>query len=215
MRILIVTIFPEIFDSFVKTSLISKAIEKNLLVFSFLQIRDFASPPHYRVDDTPYGGGPGMVMMAEPLVKAIEDAKKKLPNAQVILLSASGKQLTQKKSVQLSKLSDLILVCGRYEGIDQRVIDLCIDEEISIGQYIVMGGEIPAMVLIESFARIIPGVIGNPDSVITESFSNTETAELESPQYTKPREFRGLSVPEVLLSGDHKAIDYWKKKNQR
>ncbi|MBN8549425.1 MAG: tRNA (guanosine(37)-N1)-methyltransferase TrmD [Deltaproteobacteria bacterium] len=211
MKVEIITIFPELFSGFLSSSLVAKAQEKNLLTISTLNIRDFADAPHYHVDDTPYGGGAGMLMKPEPLCRAIEDSKSRLPSAKVILLSASGETFTQRKALELSHCSEIILVCGRYEGIDQRVIDLLVDEEISIGDYVLMGGEVPAMVLIEACTRLVSGVVGNEESIETESFRSTdESAQLEAPQYTRPAEFRGHKVPEVLLSGNHKKIAEWR-----
>ncbi len=207
MKIEILTIFPEIFSGFLSSSLIKKGIQKEDLSISFTNFRSFAEPPHNKVDDTPYGGGAGMVMKPEPIVAAIESAKKKLPDAKVILLSPSGEPFTQHKAKKLSSLPELILLCGRYEGIDQRAIDLVVDEEISIGDYVLMGGEIPAMALIEAVTRLIPGILGNEESILHESFAD---GLLEAPHYTRPAEFRGAGVPEVLLSGDHKEIKLWR-----
>ncbi|MCB0338710.1 MAG: tRNA (guanosine(37)-N1)-methyltransferase TrmD [Bdellovibrionales bacterium] len=188
-----------------------KASDNALLSVNCTNIREFASPPHYHVDDTPYGGGAGMVFKPEPLAKAIESAKLKLPDAQVVLMTPSGERLCQKLAVEFSSASELILVCGRYEGIDQRVIELLIDREISIGDYILMGGELPAMVLLEAITRLIPGVLGNQESTCTESFSVSDGHQLlEAPHFTKPAIFRGIAVPEVLTSGNHKEIEKWR-----
>lgn len=216
-KIKILTIFPGIFESFVRTSLVSKAIARGLLSVTTTDIRDFSSPPHHKVDDSPYGGGAGMVMMVEPLVKAIQSAKDQLPDARVILLSPSGPRFTQSKAEQLSRQDSLIFVCGRYEGVDQRVIDIAVDEELSIGDFVVMGGEVPAMLVIEAALRLRPDVIHNEQSTILESFSPHlgEGNLVESPQYTRPEEFRGLRVPEVLLSGNHKAIAEWRLSESR
>lgn len=208
--ITVLTLFPEILSGFVNSSLIAKAREKKILDLELLNIRDFASPPHFQVDDAPYGGGPGMVMKAEPLALAIESAKAKLPDAKVILLSAGGTKFSQSKAKELSSHAELIFVCGRYEGVDQRVIDLLVDEEISIGDYVLMGGEVPAMVLIESTARLLDDVLGNRDSAKYESFAG-EAPILEAAQYTRPHNFRGLEVPAVLMSGDHKKIAIWRE----
>ena len=207
----ILTIFPGIFDSFLRTSLIEKAIERRLLNVTTTNIRDFSAPPHHKVDDAPYGGGAGMVMLAEPLVRSIEAAKTRQPQARVVLLSPAGPRFNQRKAIELSKLDAVVFVCGRYEGIDQRVIDLGIDEEISIGDFVVMGGEVPAMLVIEACIRLRPDVIHNSASTAFESFSpELEGGTLiESPQYTRPEEYRGLHVPEVLLSGNHKVIAEW------
>ncbi len=212
MQIEILTLFPEIFGGFLSSSLIKKAREAGLVQIDTLQIRNFAEPPHYHVDDTPYGGGAGMVMKPEPLARAIRDAKQRLPQAKVILLSASGARFTQEMAHNLSSESELIFVCARYEGVDQRVVELLVDDEISIGDYVLMGGEIPAMVVIEAALRLKENVLGNPESVQKESFASFEGgAILESPHYTKPQVFEGLEVPEVLRSGNHAAIEAWKK----
>lgn len=208
MKITILSIFPEIFESFLSTSLIKKGIDSKILEIELLNFRSFASLPHKKVDDTPYGGGAGMVMKPEPIVEAVEAAKAKLPSAKVILLSPRGAPFTQSKAAELSKSSEIIFICGRYEGIDERVNDLVVDETISLGDFVLMGGEVPAMAVIESVARLIPGLIGNNESTQSESFQNMN---LEAPQYTRPPDYRGLKVPEVLLSGDHKAISQWRE----
>jgi tRNA (guanine37-N1)-methyltransferase len=208
LKITLITIFPELFESFCKASLIGKAISAGALEVTFVNPRDFAAPPHYRVDDTPYGGGAGMVMMVEPLVSAIRSARSQMSQPKVIYLTPSGTTLNQSLVKEFANYQELILLCGRYEGIDQRVIDLEVDFEISLGDYILMGGEIPAMALMEAVSRLIPGILGNPASVVSESFS--DNFDLEPPQFTKPRDFEGLSVPEILLSGDHLKISRWK-----
>lgn len=216
MRIEVLSIFPDLFSGFLSSSLIAKAIDNKLLEIAVCNIRDFADPPHFHVDDTPYGGGAGMLMKPEPLARAIEAAKCRLPQARVILLSANGQSFRQSKAVELSSYPELILVCGRYEGVDQRIIDLFVDEEISIGDYVLMGGEVPAMVLIEASVRLIDGVLGNEDSIKHESYSNeTSDAILEAPHYTRPPEFRGQAVPDVLLSGNHAKIAEWRLKESR
>jgi tRNA (guanine37-N1)-methyltransferase len=211
-KIEIATIFPGIFDSFLQTSLVAKAIERGLLSVTTSNIRDFSNPPHNKVDDAPYGGGAGMVMLAEPLVRTVESAKSRAPSARTILLSPSGPRFTQAKAHQLAALDSLIFVCGRYEGIDQRVIDLVVDEELSIGDFVVMGGEVPTMLVIEACLRLRPGVIHNSESVSIESFSPDFAGGslVEAPQYTRPEEFRGQRVPEVLLNGNHQAIADWR-----
>ena len=208
MRIEILTLFPEIFSGFLNSSLIKKAIDKQLLAVTLTNFRQYADPPHYSVDDSPYGGGAGMVLKPEPLAKGIREAKSRLPAAKVILLSAAGIPFKQALAKEFSQDQDLILICGRYEGVDQRVIDLYVDYEISIGDYVLMGGEIPAMVLIEATTRLIKDVIGNSDSLTVESFV-TEPL-LEAPQYTKPAIFESRAVPEVLLSGNHAKISAWR-----
>lgn len=208
----LLTIFPEIFESFLKTSLIGKAISRGLLRATLTDIRDFSAPPHYKVDDAPYGGGAGMVMLPEPLVSCVESVKSRDPSTWVVLLSPSGTRFTQHKAQEIANRPSVTFVCGRYEGIDQRVIDICVDEEISIGDFVVMGGEVPAMLVIEAALRLRPGVLHNAESTSHESFSpDLEGGELvEAPQYTRPENFRGLAVPQVLLSGNHKAIREWR-----
>lgn len=210
----LLTIFPEIFESFLKTSLVGKAVARGLLNATVTNIRDFSSPPHHKVDDTPYGGGAGMVMLPEPLVNSIESIKRRDPDTWVVLLSPSGSRFTQEKAQELAKRGSVTLVCGRYEGIDQRVIDLAIDEEISVGDFVVMGGEVPAMLIMEASLRLRPGVLHNAESVTHESFSPdlADGSVVEASQYTRPEKFRDRSVPEVLLSGNHKAIAEWRLK---
>lgn len=209
MKLEIITIFPGIFAGFLKESLVGKAVSSGSLQITLTNFRDFAPPPHRSVDDSPYGGGPGMVLKPEPLADAVKSAKKRLPAAKVVLLSASGEPFKQGLARSFAAESaELILVCGRYEGVDQRFIDLYVDKEISIGDYVLMGGEVPAMVLIESITRLIPGVIGNESSTELESYENNL---LEAPQYTRPPEFENMKVPQPLLSGDHKAITNWRK----
>lgn len=206
MRIDILTLFPEMFDA-LKHSLIGKATDKNLLEINVINIRDFSTDKHKKCDDYTYGGGSGMLMTPQP----IYDAMQSIPDfksAHKIYLSPCGQQLKQSKVKSLTNFDHLILLCGHYEGVDQRIIDLLIDEEISIGDYVLTGGELPAMVLIDSVSRYIPGVLGNEESVVDESFSSNN---LEYPQYTRPVEFMGLKVPDVLISGDHAKVDLWRK----
>lgn len=208
-RIIVLSIFPDIFESFLKASLIGKAVEAGKLSVELINFRDFSDPPHHKVDDEPYGGGAGMVLKPEPLSRAIKHAKQTLPDAKVILFSASGAKFTQPVACSLSlRTGGLILVCGRYEGVDQRFIDLYVDQEFSMGDFVCMGGEVPAMLLIEAIIRLKPEIIGNPESLTNESF--TEQL-LEAPQYTRPREFEELTVPADLLSGAHKRIEAWRK----
>ena len=204
MKFDVLTLFPEMFDA-MKYSIVGKAIEKNLIDINVVNIRNFSKDKHKKVDDTPYGGGAGMVMRPDVVYDAYECVNDN--SARVIYLSPQGKQLNQKKIIELSKQNHLILLCGHYEGIDQRVIDEIVDEEISIGDYVLTGGEIPAMVLIDSVSRYIEGVI-NKESVQEESF--TEDL-LEYPQYTRPEEFHNKKVPEVLISGHHENIRKWRK----
>lgn len=204
MKFDVLTLFPEMFDC-LHESVLGKAIEKELININLINIRDFSKNKHKKVDDTPYGGGAGMVIMPDVVYDAYKSVKDE--DAKVIYMSPQGKVLNQEKVESLSKENHLILLCGHYEGIDQRVLDEIVDEEISIGDYILTGGEIPAMVLIDSVSRYVQGVINN-DSTSEESFSNNL---LEYPHYTRPEEFHGVKVPEVLLSGHHKNIHKWRK----
>lgn len=209
----VISIFPEMIDSFTRFGLMAKAVEKNIIQVECVDLRTFAANKHQKVDDRPFGGGAGMVMMPQPLFDAVSQIKSKRPG-KVILFSAYAQRLSQQKVKELSRTQDhLILICGRYEGVDQRVIDELVDEEISIGDYVLMGGETAAQVLMESVGRMLEGVVGNPESVETDSFY--EEGQYGFPQYTQPREFRGLTVPDVLLSGHHKEILDWRKKHQK
>lgn len=204
MKFDVLTLFPEMFEP-VKQSIIGKAVEKKIIEINLIDIRNFSKDKHKKVDDTPYGGGAGMVIKPDVVYDAYNSIKDK--NAKVIYLSPQGKVLNQEKVEELAREEHLILLCGHYEGIDQRVIDEIVDEEISIGNYVLTGGEIPTMVLIDSVSRYVPGVLAN-DSTNEESFSN---GLLEYPQYTRPEIFNGVKVPEILLSGHHENIDKWRK----
>ena len=204
MKIDILTLFPEMFAP-LKESIIKRAVEDGKIEINITNIRDYANPPHYRCDDMPFGGGAGMVMMCEPLFKAIESVKQE--NSKIYYMSPRGKVFNQSLAREMSKLEHIVLLCGHYEGIDQRVIDYFNIEELSIGDYVLTGGELPAMVVADSIIRLIPGVI-REESTLDESFSENL---LEYNQYTRPAEFRGMSVPEVLLSGHHKNIEEWRK----
>ena len=205
----VLTLFPELFENFKNESLIQKAIEKHIMDIRTTNFRDYTFDRHHTVDDYPFGGGSGMLLKPEPIFLAHEDLVNKASelSTRTIYMSPSGTPLNHSKVIELTEYDRLIILCGRYEGVDQRVIDELVDEEISIGDYVLFGGELPAMVLIEAVSRHIKGVLGNDESLSSESFSNDM---LEYPQYTKPREFRGLKVPEVLFSGNHKAIEQWK-----
>ncbi len=205
MKFDILTLFPEMFEP-VKQSIIGRATEKELLEINLINIRDFSKDKHKKVDDTPYGGGAGMVMMPDVVYDAYNSILDK-EKAKVIYLSPQGKVLNQKKVVELSKQEHIILLCGHYEGIDQRVLDEIVDEEISIGDYVLTGGELPAMVLVDSVSRYVEGVL-KEDSTKEESFTNNL---LEYPQYTRPEVFHEKSVPEVLLSGHHENIKKWRE----
>jgi tRNA (guanine37-N1)-methyltransferase len=217
LRIDVITIFPELFEPFRKLGVLGGAVDKGLLALEAHDLRRFTQDKHRTVDDIPYGGGPGMVMKPEPLVEAIDEiagAKGPERNATVILLSPQGAPFSQDVAENWARDEHLVLVCGRYEGIDQRAIELAIDQEISIGDYVVSGGEVPAMAVIEAVSRFVPGVLGNPESAQTDSFQRRPFQErlLEGPQYTRPVDYRGQIVPPVLRSGDHGRIADWRKK---
>lgn len=205
MKIDVLTLFPEMFAPVINSSILGRAAEKNILDIRLTDIRAFSNDKHNKADDYPFGGGGGMVMMADPIFGALEsvDAGRK----KIIYMSPRGKIMDQDKISELSEMDELVILCGHYEGVDQRVLDYWNIEEISIGDYVLTGGELPAMVLIDSVARLLPDVLGNADSALNES---VYSGLLEHPQYTKPRSYRGLDVPEVLVSGNHKLIDLWK-----
>ncbi len=205
MKIDILTLFPEMFDV-LKQSIIGRAVENKNLQINVINIRDFSKNKHKKCDDTPFGGGAGMVMTPQPLYDAITSVKTR--QSLTILMSPRGKTLNQSLVKELSEESHLILVCGHYEGIDERVSQLCVDKEISLGDFVLTGGEIPAMAVVDAVARYIPNVITS-ESLKEESFSNFL---LEYPQYTRPQEFKGIKVPEVLISGNHKNINEWRLK---
>ena len=208
MQFDVLTLFPEMFSS-LNESIIGRAKKNEQINIKLINIRDFSEDKHNKVDDTPYGGGAGMVMKPDVVYRAYKSLENK-ENAKVIYMSPQGKTLNQKKVVELSKEGHLIILCGHYEGIDQRVLDKIVDEEISIGDYVLTGGEIPAMVLIDSVSRYVEGVL-NKNSVEEESFSK---GMLEYPQYTRPEEFEGIKVPDILLSGNHGEIEKWRKEKQ-
>lgn len=212
MRVDILSIFPAMFEAPFGASIVKRAQEKGAVEIFLHDIRDFATDKHRSVDDIPYGGGAGMVMKPEPLVAAIESIKPAGPNFRRVLMCAQGRKFTQAVAGELSQLDHLLLVCGRYEGIDERVREGWIDDEICIGDYIVSGGEIPAMVVVDAVTRILPGVLGNPESLAEESFTS---GMLEYPQYTRPEVFRGLQVPEVLRNGHHGKIVEWRSSESR
>jgi tRNA (guanine37-N1)-methyltransferase len=209
MRFDILTLFPNMFSSPFRESILGKAIEKGLIHIRTINIRDFTTDKHQVVDDTPYGGGQGMVMKVEPIARAIEWAKSQNPSAWTVYLTPQGKQFNQDIARALSSRSHVILLCGRYEGVDERVRELFVDEEISIGDYVLTGGELAAMVVIDAVSRLLPGVLGSDRSAEEDSFFDSL---LEYPQYTRPFNFRESCVPEVLLSGNHSAISLWRRK---
>lgn len=210
MRIDILSLFPEMFAGVFGCSITKRAIDKQLLDIEVTNPRDFAFNKHNQVDDTAYGGGAGMVMKPEPLFRAVKAVKEKTncKNSRVIIMCPTGKPFSQKKAMELAQYEQLIFICGHYEGFDNRVVQNLADEVISIGDYVLTGGELPAMVVVDAVSRMIPGVLGSGDSAPTDSFYN---GLLEYPQYTKPREYEGLKVPEVLLSGDHAKIAKWRR----
>ncbi len=208
MRFDVITIFPEYFGSPLETAVLKKAREKGLIEIRLVNLRDFAFDKHKMVDDRPFGGGEGMVFKPEPLYRAIEALRQEGPTPWIVYLSPQGRVLTQEIVKELYEKGRLVLICGRYEGIDERIREHCIDDEISIGDYVVFGGEVAALVIIEAVSRLVPGVVGCRDSVERESFSD---GLLKYPQYTRPRDFRGWKVPEILLSGDHAQIAKWRR----
>src|ERR1051325_10442810 len=202
----VITIFPQMLSSPLGHSILKKAEEKGLVKFTLVDLRDYTTDRHHMTDDYPYGGGQGMVMKPEPLVAAIEHARNQAQRCRVILLSPRGRVFNQRTAQRLSAEQGIVLICGRYEGIDERV-QAFVDEEISVGDYTLSGGEPAAVVVIDAVARLIPGVLGNTNSAVEESFS---AGLLEYPQYTRPQEYRGMKVPQVLLSGDHERIKAWR-----
>ena len=228
MKFDIITIFPKIFDSYFKESIIKRAQEKGVIKINVHNLRDYTTDKHKTVDDTPYGGGAGMVLKVEPIYRCITSIKSQITNSKsqtnlksqisnlktrVILFSVKGKKYTQKDAKRLSKYDQLIFICGRYEGVDERVAKYIADEEISIGDFVLTGGEVPAMVVVDSITRLLPKVLGNDQSILYESHS--EDGYLEHAQYTKPEEFNKWKVPKILLSGNHGEIENWRKKNSK
>ncbi|HSW37517.1 MAG TPA: tRNA (guanosine(37)-N1)-methyltransferase TrmD [Candidatus Saccharimonadales bacterium] len=210
MKIQIITLFPEMFEGVLGNSMLWKAQNKKIVEFEYINLRDYGLGPRKQVDDTPYGGGDGMLLMVQPLVAAIEVAKSKSPKSKVILPTPRGKLYKQSDAKKLAALKeDLIIICPRYEGYDERITEW-VDEQFCIGNYVLTGGELPAMVIIDSVVRLLPGVLGGETSAEIESFQDDDQT-IEFPQYTKPEDFRGLKVPPVLLSGHHAEIKKWRK----
>ena len=213
MKIQIITLFPEMFEQVLNNSMMWKAQNQGVVSFSLINLRDFGIGPRKTVDDTPYGGGDGMLLKPEPLFAAVEFAKKSSPNARVVAMTPSETVWNQQLAQNYAESSqDLIILCGRYEGFDARIFEI-VDEKISIGKFVLTGGELPAMVLIDSIVRLIPGVLGGEKSAEIESYSDGDN--LEFPQFTRPADFRGMKVPEVLLNGHHAEIDKWRAENSK
>src|SRR5713101_2678826 len=209
MRFDVLTLFPEIFQGYLTQSILKLALDKGLVEINLWNIRDWATGKHRSVDDRPFGGGPGMVLMPEPVYAAVEAVQAKAAEpAQLVLLTPAGDRLTQEVVRDLAKQKRLLLLCGRYEGFDERIRLGLKPQEISVGDFICNGGEVPAMIVIDAVIRHVPGVLGDAESAVDESHS--EPGRVEYPQYTRPREFRGMAVPEILLSGDHGAIARWR-----
>ncbi|MBR1925039.1 MAG: tRNA (guanosine(37)-N1)-methyltransferase TrmD [Ruminobacter sp.] len=209
MRIGVISLFPEMFQAVTEYGVTGRAVKKGIIELLSINPRTFAHDKHQKVDERPFGGGPGMVMMVQPLRDAILEAKSKLPNAKVVYMSPQGKRFDHQECQKLAENNELIIVAGRYEGIDERIIDKYVDEELSIGDYVLSGGELPAMVVIDAVSRLLPGVLGDELSAVEDSFA---TGLLDCPQYTRPPEIDGMSVPDVLMSGDHEKIRKWRLK---
>lgn len=209
LRINILTIFPEMFSGVFSSSILDRAQKQGLLEITMRDIRPYSDSKHHNTDDYPFGGGAGMVMMAQPIIAAMKDASSRFPSARRIYLGPRGRRLDTRLARELSEEKELILLCGHYEGVDQRALDTCVDDEISIGDYILTGGEPAAIVLVDCLSRFIPGVLGSAESPEEESFSD---GLLEYPQYTRPRDLDGMKVPDVLLSGDHAKIREWRRR---
>jgi tRNA (guanine37-N1)-methyltransferase len=213
VKIQVISLFPEMFPSVLETSMLWKAKDKGIVEYSYINLRDFGLGPRKTVDDTPYGGGDGMLLMPKPLFAAVEYAKKQDPKAFVYLMTPRGERLRQRLVRQIAKeRRGMIIICGRYEGYDERITTL-VDRQISVGDFVLTGGELPAMTLVDAVVRLLPGVLGGETSAEIESFSDGET--LEYPQYTRPEDFRGMKVPEVLLSGHHGDIKKWREQQSK
>lgn len=212
MRITLVTLFPDMARAVTDFGVTRRAVENGLLVLETVNPRDFTEDKHRTVDDRPFGGGPGMVMKVAPLERALADARARTGPAKVLYLSPQGRPLTQAKAQALAAEPGLILLAGRYEGVDERLIETSVDEQVSIGDYVLSGGELPALVLIDAVTRLLPGVLGHQDSAAQDSFSGALENLLDCPHYTRPEVYQGRAVPEVLLSGDHERIRRWRLK---
>lgn len=212
IKFTIITLFQEALEPYLNTSMMWKAKEKGLAEFEFVNLRDFGLGPHKSVDDTPYGGGDGMLLRCEPVFNAIESVKAKDPSAKVILPTPAGETWDQEMARSLDKNAHYIILCPHYEGYDERILSL-VDYKISLGRYVLTGGELPALIIIDSVVRLIPGVLGGETSAEIESFSDGDN--IEYPQYTKPYDFRGMKVPDILLSGNHGEIAKWREENSK
>lgn len=204
----LLTLFPEFFTSPLSCSIPKRAIEAGIAAVDCIQIRDFATDKHRKVDDVPYGGGPGMLMKPEPVVAAIREARRQRPDTRVVMLTPSGVPFTQEKALEYAASPSLTLLCGRYEGFDERIVDY-VDEELSLGNYVLSGGEPAALCVLDAVIRLLPGVLGSPESAVLDSF--TEEGILDWPHYTRPEVFEGKKVPDVLLSGNHAEIEKWRR----
>lgn len=205
MKFEIITLFPELIDLYAKNGIIGRAVENKLFQIDYVNLRDYSQDKHKKVDDYPYGGGPGMLLKPEPMFSALDAIKKH--NSYIIYLSPKGSLFNQNKAKELAGKEHIVLIPGHYEGIDQRIIDKCVDEEISVGDYVLTSGELPALMIIDAVGRLLPGVLGSDESSIEESHSSNL---LEYPQYTRPESYMGLEVPDILLSGHHKNIEEWR-----
>ncbi|WMJ76289.1 MULTISPECIES: tRNA (guanosine(37)-N1)-methyltransferase TrmD [unclassified Sedimentibacter] len=209
MRFDIVTLFPELIDIYTRSGIIGRAVENGMFEIGINYLRDYSEDKHKKVDDYPYGGGPGMLLKPEPMFKALDSIKKH--NSYIIYLSPKGNLFSQKKAKELSEKEHIVLIAGHYEGIDQRIIDKYVDEEISMGDYVLTSGELPALMIVDAVGRLLPGVLGSDESSVEESHSNNL---LEYPQYTRPESYLGMDVPDILLSGHHKKIEEWRRFKQ-
>jgi tRNA (guanine37-N1)-methyltransferase len=215
MRFEVLTLFPELFASYLTQSLLAKAIQRGLVRVKVHDIRKWSKDKHQKVDDRPFGGGPGMVIRVEPVVECVEEVQRQEETpGHVVLLSPRGRRLTQTVVEELAEKNRLVLLCGRYEGFDERVTEILRPDCVSIGDYVLSGGEVAAMVIIDAVVRLVPGVLGDEESAKQDSFSG-EDRRLEAAQYTRPREYRGHTVPEILLSGDHEKIARWRAEHQQ
>ena len=208
----VLTLFPEFFDSPLSCSIPKRAIADGAVQVDCIQIRDFATDKHKKVDDAPYGGGPGMLMKPEPVVAAIAEARKRQPNTHVVMLTPTGNKFSQAKALEYIEKESITLLCGRYEGFDERIVDY-VDEELSLGDYVLSGGEPAAMCVLDAMIRLLPDVLGSPESAVLDSF--TEEGMVDWPHYTRPEVFEGKKVPDVLLSGNHAKIETWRKEQAR